>query len=237
MIFRADLSGKALVIAELEPFVMRLLQEVPHAADPDSHAAARERLFPAPSAPGTEEEFREDWREYVQPELVHLFATARETVEQDLQTLSAELEKLDARGAKSPAEHEPTAVSLAIPRRHLDAWLSALNQARLALGAQHDIGEKEINVRLENLAEEERLRSLLQMHFIEVAYHLLVEPPTEEPERAMLKGHFGNVLRHIRLSADPPLTERDHALLRINFYDVLQQLILRELEDKEGNDK
>lgn len=208
---------------------MRLLCGLPAAGDPGEHPGARERIFSTPSGTAKEAEFREDWRAYVQPDLAHLFASARETVEEDLATLRAELDKLDSGTGRGVDEEQATLVSLAIPRKHLEAWLSALNQARLVLAEQHGIGEKEINVRLEKLAEEQRLRALLHLHFSEVVYHLLLETPASEPERGMLSGHFGNVLRHLKMSVDPPLTSRDEALLRINFYDVLQQLVLREM--------
>ena len=87
MILRPDPSGKTLVLAELEPFIILLLRELPAAADPGEHPAARARLFPAPSRAPGEGEFREDWREFVEPDLAHLFLTAREAVEEDLRSL------------------------------------------------------------------------------------------------------------------------------------------------------
>ena len=231
MILRPDPAGKALVLAELEPFIILLLRELPAASDPGEHPAARARLFPAPSRAPGEEEFREDWRSFVEPDLAHLFLTARETVEEDLCSLDGGPAGtlLFGVGETGPAPYEPTRATLVVPPAHLEAWLNVLNQARLVLGARHHVGEGDINVRLEQLPEDERLRTMVQMHFIEVAYHLLLEPPSAEPDRGTLRTHFSNLLRHLHQHAGDLLSGRDGALLRINFYDVLQQLILREL--------
>lgn len=238
MILRPDPAGKALVLSELEPFVIFLLRELPAAADPGDHPAACARLFPAPSAAPAEEEFRRDWRAFVEPDLVHVFLTARETVEADLRSLDGKtigplLFGAGGGGGESdkPAPHEATHAALILPRSHLEAWLSVLNQARLVLAARHNIGEEDVNVRLEKLPEDDRLRMMLQMHFAEVVYRLLLVLPTEDEEedRRTLRAHFSNLLRHFHQHAAELLSGRDGALLRINFYDALQQLILREL--------
>ncbi len=231
MILRPDPAGKSLVLADLEPFIILLLRELPAASDPGEHPAARARLFPAPShAPG-EDELREDWRQFVEPDLAHLFLTSRETVEEDLKSLDHNTPKSLLFGVKGevPAPYEATRAALTLPRSHLEAWLSVLNQARLVLGARHNIGESDINVRLEDLSEDDRLRMMVQMHFAEVVHHLLLEPPTAEEDRGTLRTHFANLLRHLHQHVGDLLSGRDGALLRINFYDVVQQLILREL--------
>lgn len=232
MILRPDPSGKTLVLAELEPFVILLLRELPAAADPGEHPAARARLFPSPSRGPGEEEFREDWREFVEPDLAHLFLTAREAVEEDLRSLDgvpAGALRLFGKSDEGRPAHEPTRASLVVPRTHFEGWLSVLNQARLVLGARHNIQEGDINVRLDDLPEDDRLRMMVQMHFAEVVYHLLLDTPTTAEDRGTLRTHFSNLLRHLHQHAGDLLAGRDGALLRINFYDVLQQLILREL--------
>jgi hypothetical protein len=119
--------------AKLPPIVLQglphaaldLLREIPHAAALDDPAAG-ERLFPAP---GTEESLCDDWKSLVEPDLQQAFLSARQIVAADLAAVEA--------GNKG--------VRLTIPRHHVDAWLSALNQVRLALAAAHNLGEKEIN--------------------------------------------------------------------------------------------
>lgn len=232
MTLRPDPTGKTLAISELEPFIILLLRELPAASDPGDHPAARARLFPVPNREPGEEEFREDWRDYVEPDLAHLFLSARETVEEDLRSLDGVPGSTLLFGGVAedgPAPHEPTRAALVIPKAHLEAWLSVLNQARLVIGARHRIGEDDINVHLENLPEDDRLRMVVQLHFSEVVYHLLLAPPEGEKERGTLRTHFSNLLRHLHQHAGELLSGRDGALLRINFYDGIQQLILREM--------
>jgi hypothetical protein len=94
--------------------------------DPDAQA----RLFSSPSD-GTELEMEEDWREYVQPELRQLFQSAREVVRGDLEDF--------------PPDPVSDAMSLRLPVSHLESWLSALNQARLALAARHHVTELDMD--------------------------------------------------------------------------------------------
>jgi hypothetical protein len=146
---RRQEGGSALVVfEEIEPLFLHLLRTLPASADPEDDLAAGERLFSAPMA-AQEEEFNEDWREYVQPELADLFRSAREIVVGDLSALPADdagedLESKTA-GQFDSADFEPTGHSLEVPARHAEAWLSVLNQARLVIAAKHGIGEKEMD--------------------------------------------------------------------------------------------
>jgi hypothetical protein len=70
-----------------------------------------------------------DWREFVRPELEDFFASNRDVIEEDLQEIR------DARGG---------GLEVDIPMAHLPQWIHALNQARLALHTQHQLGEREV---------------------------------------------------------------------------------------------
>ena len=68
---------------------------------------------------------------YVEPELQRLFQTATETVAADLQQLN---------GSTKPFAN----CTLRIPVANAEAWLNALNQARLVIAAKYDFTEGEL---------------------------------------------------------------------------------------------
>ena len=141
---KEDGSG-ALVLDRIEPFFVDQLRRLPHLADPADDPAARSRLFSAPMARGVDgDEFNEDWERYVAPELRSLFRTAQQNVEEDLAPLP-EAAGPETVGVFDPAAFEPTSVQLEIPVKHLEAWLSVLNQARLVIAARRGFGERDMN--------------------------------------------------------------------------------------------
>jgi hypothetical protein len=108
-----------------------LLWRLAAAADPSGSAAAEERLASSPTG-GAEPGIDEDWKEHILPELRELFASAVDIVRVDL-----------ARSWVSPG----TDASVRVPVKHVEAWLLALNQARLALAARHHLTEAEMESR------------------------------------------------------------------------------------------
>jgi hypothetical protein len=147
---------KTVRLSRLDEILSELLRRIPQSADPGDNAAARARLFSAPSHEQTESELVEDWRQYVEPELRRLFLTTLEVIEGDLQNLHIDNGSGEA--------------SLAIPVRHLERWVHGLNQARLALAARHDFSEREME-RLLPPGNDPRAEALLQVRF----YGLLQE--------------------------------------------------------------
>ena|SRR5205814_172477 len=123
-------QNDALEIRELDPFLAELLRQVPESAEPKDSPAAEERLFSAPAAE-EEKNLCAEWKLYVVPELRRLFQSANETVRQDLRQLHT---------AKKPFAN----CTLRIPLAHADAWLSALNQARLAIATTYHFSEREL---------------------------------------------------------------------------------------------
>src|ERR1700730_6965638 len=111
--------GDALEIFDLDPFLAELLRQIPASANPEGTPAAEQRLF-SPPAGLREREICAEWKLYVQPELQRLFRTATETVAADLEQLSGNEKAFANR-------------TLRIPAKNADAWLSALNQARLVI--------------------------------------------------------------------------------------------------------
>ncbi len=129
-------------LGEIEPPLDLLLQAIPGAADPGDNSAARRRLYPDPAA---DETLVEEWAEYVRPGLEEVFRDASNVVETDLK-------QLDEGG------------TLAIAPAHVEAWLSALNQARLVLAARHEITEADMERPVAHLVEEGRDLALFQIH-------------------------------------------------------------------------
>ena len=106
-----------------------LLWRLAAAADPSGSAAAEQRLASSPTD-GSEPEIDEDWKEHVLPELRVLFASAVEIVRVDL-----------------VHSWTGTDASVRVPVSHVEAWLLALNQARLALAARHHLTQAQMERR------------------------------------------------------------------------------------------
>jgi uncharacterized protein DUF2017 len=138
-------------ISELDPFLAELLRQIPASADPQGAPTAEQRLFSSP-ANGTETEFCAEWKLYVEPELRRLFQTATQTVAADLEQLNGS-EKTFANRA------------LHIPWKHADAWLSALNQARLVLVAKYNFSDAELGDHFRSPIGSRRDLSLFQVNF------------------------------------------------------------------------
>jgi hypothetical protein len=118
--------------AAVDPLASDALTPEPDApVDPSTPGAApgsdpiRERLFPRAYLDPTEEESEVDWQRIVHPELVRSKLEA-------LSLLSATLDRARAKGG---------GVEVVLSPEEVEAWLGALNDARLALGVALDITE------------------------------------------------------------------------------------------------
>jgi hypothetical protein len=119
-----------LEITELDPFLAELLRQIPESCNVEGVEAAQQRIFTAP-APASEKEICAEWKIYVEPELHRLFRSATETVEADLQQLNC---------CTKPFAN----CTLRIPTANAEAWLNALNQARLAIAAKYNFSDGEL---------------------------------------------------------------------------------------------
>ncbi|HYR57992.1 MAG TPA: DUF2017 family protein [Chthoniobacteraceae bacterium] len=146
-------DAKTLVIEEIDSLLGELLRQIPASADPSGSEAATARLFPTPTG-GREPKEDAEWRELVEPELRELFLDAVGVVQEDLKKFVA----------------APESRTLRLPMKHLEAWIHALNQARLALTARHGFTDRELE-REVPMEEGERALVLFQVHF----YGLLEE--------------------------------------------------------------
>jgi len=123
-------NGDCIEITDLDPFLAELLRQVPESTNADGVESAQERLFSLPAA-ASEGEICAEWKLYVEPELRRLFHTATQTVALDLRQLN---------GSTKPFAN----CTLRIPAKNSDAWLNALNQARLVIAAKYNFSEEDL---------------------------------------------------------------------------------------------
>ncbi len=142
---------EGLEISELDPFLAELLRQIPASTCPENVPAAENRLFSRPVDPA-EKNVCAEWKLYVEPELRRLFHSATETVAADLKQLS---------GNEKPFANR----MLFIPANHADAWLNALNQARLVIAAKNDFSEGELGDNYRSPIGSRRDLSLFQVNF------------------------------------------------------------------------
>jgi hypothetical protein len=138
-------------ISDLDPFLAELLRQIPESTNTEGAEAAQERLFSSPM-PASERETCAEWKLYVEPELRRLFQTATETVAGDLQQLN---------GSTKPFAN----CTLRIPTINSDAWLNALNQARLVIAAKYNFTDVDLRDHYRSPIGSRRDLGLFQVHF------------------------------------------------------------------------
>jgi hypothetical protein len=144
-------QGDCLEISELDPFLAELLRQIPDSTKTEGAEAAQERLFSSP-AQASEREICAEWKVYVEPELRRLFQTATETVATDLQQLN---------GSTKPFAN----CTLRIPTQNAEAWLNALNQARLVIAAKYNFSEVDLYDHYRSPIGSRRDLGLFQVNF------------------------------------------------------------------------
>jgi hypothetical protein len=149
------IDAKTLALEEIDGMLADLLRQIPESADPAGNEAATERLYPSPTG-GQDPDADAEWREYVEPGLRDLFLDAVSVVKEDLKAF--------------PEKTTSGNRALRLPVKHLDAWIHALNQARLALAARHEFTDRELEREIPTEGGE-RAFALFQIHF----YGLLQE--------------------------------------------------------------
>ena len=144
-------QGDCLEISELDPFLAELLRQIPDSTKTEGAEAAQERLFSSP-AQASEREICAEWKVYVEPELRRLFQTATETVATDLEQLN---------GSTKPFAN----CTLRIPTQNAEAWLNALNQARLVIAAKYNFSEVDLYDHYRSPIGSRRDLGLFQVNF------------------------------------------------------------------------
>ena len=143
------LDQDTVAITKLDRTCCELLTQIVSSADPGDSDAARARIFSTPTH-GREPGADRDWHEYVEPDLARLFQGALEIVQADL--------------AEFPPDNRRREHTLHLPVKNLEAWIHALNQARLAIAARYDFTEEDMDAPL-SLISDARTMALFQMHF------------------------------------------------------------------------
>ena len=158
---------KHIRISGIPPVLALMLRELPEILELRDSPDAQARLFPNPTA--EDQTVNDEWREVTGPELRHLFVSAGETVARDLTALAAD--------ETAAEEHQVT-----FPVEHVNAWMSALNQARLILAAIHNIRDKDMN-RTDFDPTSSKDVAALRIHLLGYLLHLFVELGNgDEPE-------------------------------------------------------
>jgi hypothetical protein len=136
-------------VRHIPPVLAQALKELP-ALLHDEAPGIRERVAPVNYE---DEEHEEEWQRLACPELKHLFSSARALVLEDLGSLRRE-----SKFSRS--------WSLTIPAAHLQAWLSALGAARVAMGDHHELSAAEMEAELPAVLTNERERAVLLIHLL-----------------------------------------------------------------------
>jgi len=160
-------TGDVLELSELDPFLAELLRQIPASTKYDDAIEAEQRVFSAPAQPN-EKEICEEWKLYVEPGLRRLFESATETVAADLQQLN---------GNQKPFAN----CTLRIPTEHTDAWLNALNQARLIIAAKNKFSENELCDHYRSPIGSRRDLSLFQINFYGFLQEFILREMEGEP--------------------------------------------------------
>jgi hypothetical protein len=116
----------------------------------------KKRLFPDTFVDPEEEAA---WRRLMQTDLEHLVLSRRQILEKDLARMRPD---------------GPGLFRLPIGKNHGQAWLSALNAARLALFELHGLGPEHMDSEPEELDDEERQLALVRIHLMGFLQELLL---------------------------------------------------------------
>lgn len=155
-------SKSQLVLKGLSVELAEWLQHLPDAPEL-SDPGAEERLFPDPDPDGTAQ-LEGDWKALIQPELDSLFRSAREVIRKDCESISQDGDGL----------------VLSIPSNHFDAWLSGLNQVRLALGARYQIEDSDLSREPDTDRLDERTTAIFQIHFFGTLQEIILSAINSE---------------------------------------------------------
>ena len=151
------------VFGELSPASAETLKGVPMLLE-SSDARVRSRLLPETC---DDDEAEEQWRRHSVPELERLFLSRAQLVRRDLaamRTIGTSKDQV-----------------LLIPDAHCNAWLAALNAARLALYALNDLTAEHMEAEGFAAATAKQQEALLRIHLLAEIQSVLLGDFEVEP--------------------------------------------------------
>ena len=146
-------------ITGIDPVLLDCLHSLPETLEQRNSPAVRDRLFP--NITTSDDDANRDWQQLVAPELHHLFATAGETVVRDLTAMQPDPDVADL-------------LHLTFTAEHLQAWITALNQARLILGEVFSVTDTDMNNTAFDLKTPKDL-AVFRIHVLGYLLQLLVD--------------------------------------------------------------
>jgi len=159
-------DARHICISGIEPFLADCLQGLGEILEQRDSRKARERLFPNLTA--TDDKANAEWQQQITPEMRHLFVSAGETVARDLTALQ-------------PETPETGCLQVTFSAEHVNAWMSALNQARLILGELFSVTEADMNATHFDVHSEETL-AIVRIHLLGFLLQLFIELESGETE-------------------------------------------------------
>jgi hypothetical protein len=164
------IDDKQIRISHIDPVLADCLYELPEIVEKRDLPAAHARLFPNPT--DKDEKANADWQQFVAPDLRHLFVSAGEVVARDLTALK-------------PEPRDPSRLQVTFPAEHVNAWMSALNQARLILAELFAVDERDIDDTSLDLKDPKQ-KAILKIHLLGYLLHLFVESQSgDEPKSSV----------------------------------------------------
>lgn len=152
-------------LRQLTPLCVDTLQRMFEWIESDD-PRVKKRIYPDTFSDPDEEVA---WRKLMQSDLEHLVLSRREILAKDLARLRNDGEGL---------------YRVPISKGHDAAWLSTMNAARLALFELHGLTSADMDVDVEDLADEDRQLALFRIHLLGFMQSLLLEgnePPRSPP--------------------------------------------------------
>lgn len=151
-------DDKRVSISGIDSLVAACLYELPQILEQRDAPAAHDRLFPNPT--DSDRKTNDYWQSDVAPGLRHLFLSAGEIVTRDLTAMQR----------PSPPSH---LMQVEFPIEHVPAWITAINQARLILGALHDVTADDLSATLDELRTAKD-HAVLQIHVLGYLLELFI---------------------------------------------------------------
>jgi hypothetical protein len=143
----------------LDEFSVDMFRRLPDCAGTDDGPAGR-RIF-ATLTGGADPEADAEWKEVVEPSLRELYESHVDVVKKDVADIIS-------------GEESEEGGELSFPLEHGRAWMHTLNQARLALGARHDVTEEDMEGRRE-LKDGDKMFAIMQIEFFGIVLGVLLQ--------------------------------------------------------------